>query len=56
MNVLARFLRLVWSLFVSPAARRTRPAFAVHRDFVQGQLSAGTIYRLMRDRNERLPA
>lgn len=55
MNVLARFLGFVWSLFVSPA-RRDRPAFAVHQDFVQGQLSAGTIYRLMRDRNERLPA
>ena len=31
--------------------RPWRPAFPLHQDFVQGQLSAGTIYRLLRDRD-----
>ena len=53
MNALGRLLVFVTSLFGfrrKPAFRpkRTwRPAYPVHQDFVQGQLSAGDIYRLL---------
>jgi hypothetical protein len=50
MNIFARLLGFVLSLF--GASRFGRPAFPVHQDFVAGQLSAGTIYRLMRDRTQ----
>jgi hypothetical protein len=54
MNMFARLLGFVLSLF--GVARLGRPAFPVHQDFVAGQLDAGTIYRLLRDRSEGLAA
>jgi len=54
MNIFARLLGFVLSLF--GASRPRRPAFVVRQDFVGGQLSAGTIYRLLRDRSQGLAA
>ena len=58
MNVLSRFVGFVLMMLgfrrsqgISGARRRWRPAFPVHEHFVQGQLSAGDIYRLLRDRD-----
>lgn len=57
MNAFASLLGFVLSLFGFGRARGWRPSFPVHQDFVQGQLSAGTIYRLLRDREDSaLPA
>ena len=56
MNVLARLLGFFLSI-LGFSTRLGRPAYPVHQEFVQGQLSAGTIYRLLRDaRNERATA
>lgn len=56
MNAFGRLLGFVFSLFFGGRSRGWRPSFPVHQDFVQGQLSAGTIYRLLHDRNAALPA
>lgn len=50
MNAIARLLGFVFGIFgLGRRSRISRPSFAVHQDFVQGQLSAGDIYRLLRD-------
>lgn len=55
MNIFGRLLGFVLSLF-GVARPGRRPAFLVRQDFVAGQLSAGTIYRLLHDRREGVAA
>lgn len=62
MNLVGRFLVFLLSLVGAGPSRRLakpttwRPSFPVHADYVQGQLSAGTLYRLLRDRDAAVPA
>jgi len=56
MKALSRLLGFVFGIFSLGRSRGWRPSFPVHQDFVQGQLSAGTIYRLLHDRDSALPA
>ena len=56
MNAFGRLLGFVFSLFGLGQSRGWRTSFPIHQDFVQGQLSAGTIYRLLRERDAALPA